>query len=254
VAVAQASTNLNVEHAEFFSTALNRTMPYTIFLPPGYDSGEESYPTLYMLHGASGTNIEWENYGIFGQAQQMMLRGEIAPFIIVLPQGDQSYWVDHADGELWGLYTARDVVADVDARYRTITSSKSRAIGGLSMGADGALQLALNFPGTFGIVGADSPVLRPFDQAPAYFGDFEFFKAHSVPYLVVSKADVAETLTININVGQSDIWYANTLALDQQLQNLGIVHGFQVWSGEHNAAFWTDHVPDGLRFYSNSFR
>ncbi|TMC35023.1 MAG: hypothetical protein E6J24_04710, partial [Chloroflexi bacterium] len=99
--------------------------------------------------------------------------GDIRPLIIVLPQGDKAYWVDHAlptDQEAWGRYMAKDVVADVDARYRTVADLAHRAIGGVSMGAHGAVQLALNYPDTFSIVGAHSLVLRRFDTAPWYFG------------------------------------------------------------------------------------
>jgi S-formylglutathione hydrolase FrmB len=72
----------------------------------------------------------------------------------VLLKGDQSYWVDWADdGPAWGLYSARDVVQHVDASFRTLTDPASRAVGGLSMGGHGALQLALTYPGVFGVVG-----------------------------------------------------------------------------------------------------
>ena len=37
------------------SSALQRTMPYLIYLPPGYESGARRYPVLYMLRGNSGS-------------------------------------------------------------------------------------------------------------------------------------------------------------------------------------------------------
>ena len=59
--------------------------------------------------------------------------------------------MDHAlptDKEAWGRYMAKDVIANVDARFRTLADAPHRAIGGVSMGAHGAIQLAMNFPGT----------------------------------------------------------------------------------------------------------
>src|SRR5437867_3133913 len=154
----------DVRTVTFKSLALGRAMPYSISLPPGYAPSKRVYPVLYMLHGMSGTNDEWREYGIFDAADRMIRSGEIRPLIIVLPQGDKAYWVDHAlptDQEAWGRYMAKDVVADVDARYRTVADLAHRAIGGVSMGAHGAVQLALNYPDTFSIVGAHSLVLLP---------------------------------------------------------------------------------------------
>jgi hypothetical protein len=134
-----------VERSVFHSAALGREIAYTIYLPSGYDeSTQNSYPTLYMLHGMGGHNTEWEGYGLLDAADKLIATGEIAPIIIVLPQGDQSYWVDWADGgPTWGLYLARDVVQHIDARFRTVANPSGRAVGGLSMGAHGALQVAL---------------------------------------------------------------------------------------------------------------
>lgn len=119
----------------FFSATLGRAMPYFVYLPVGYAESGTRYPVLYMLHGYGGSNTEWIGYGLPETADHMMNAGEIPPMIIVLPQGDQAYWVNHANGgERWGDYTARDVVQQIDATYRTIPDAPHRAVGGLSMG------------------------------------------------------------------------------------------------------------------------
>src|SRR5438093_9810425 len=109
-----------------------------------------------MLHGLGGSDAEWRTYGIFDTAERLIRGGELVPMIIVLPEGGRAYWVDHAatDKEAWGRYMAKDVVADVDAHFHTLAEATDRAIGGDSMGAHGALQLAMNYPGTFSVVGA----------------------------------------------------------------------------------------------------
>src|SRR5207248_8112965 len=117
-----APTPSRVESDTFFSPALGQTMPYFIYLPSGYDSSSTTrYPVLYMLHGAGGSNTEWEGYGLFGTADQLIGSGAIAPLIIVLPQGDQAFWMDHANGgPKWGTYTAHDVVGEIDGHFRTL--------------------------------------------------------------------------------------------------------------------------------------
>ena len=40
-----------VQTIEFHSPAVERMMKYNIVLPAGYDSSQERYPVLYLLHG-----------------------------------------------------------------------------------------------------------------------------------------------------------------------------------------------------------
>ena len=42
-----------VRTVEFYSPAVDRTMKYNILLPAEYDSSDERYPVLYLLHGLS---------------------------------------------------------------------------------------------------------------------------------------------------------------------------------------------------------
>jgi S-formylglutathione hydrolase FrmB len=243
------------EYATLYSAALGREMPFNVFLPQGYDGSFERYPVLYMLHGMGGTNKEWEYYGLFEEAGRLMRTGEIAPFIIVLPQGDFGYWVDQADGgPRWSEYVVQEVVAEVDRRYRTLNEASARAIGGLSMGADGALQLALNNPEVFSVVGAHSPVLKPFGAAPEFFGDVSYFEARYPVTLVQQQTEVARRLTISIDVGDVDVWLGNAEAFHEQLLVLGVGHEWHVWSGSHDAEYWSAHVVDNLRFYSAAFQ
>lgn len=244
------TTPSRTEFSTLYSAALGREMPLDVFLPPGYDSSDQRYPVLYMLHGMGGTNKEWEYYGLFEEADRLMRAGEMIPFIVVLPQGDYGYWVDQANGgPRWGEYVAREVVAEVDRRYRTLPDPSARAVGGLSMGADGALQLALNNPDVFSVVGAHSPVLKPYGDAPEFFGDVVYFEAHYPVTLVQFQTEVTKRLTISIDVGDVDIWLTNAVAFHEELNRLGVRHEWHVWPGEHNAEYWTAHVVDNLRFY-----
>lgn len=36
---------------------------YAVYLPEGYDESKESYPVLYLLHGAKGSNESWIKFG-----------------------------------------------------------------------------------------------------------------------------------------------------------------------------------------------
>jgi enterochelin esterase-like enzyme len=252
--VASAGTP-EIRTMTFHSAALGRAMPYAIYLPPGYASASARYPVLYMLHGMSGTNAEWRGYGIFDQADRMIRAGELDPMIIVLPQGDRAYWVDHAlptDREAWGRYMALDVTAAVDAAFRTRADAPHRAIGGVSMGAHGAMQLALNYPGTFSVVGAHSLVLRRYDTAPAYFGSRSDWANRDPMQLVHAKAQAVRSLALWIDIGSADPWSKLAEQFNAELTTLGVAHQWHQWSGDHSASYWSQHLADYLRFYGSS--
>lgn len=103
----------------------------------------------------------------------------LPPMIIVMPDGDSSFYVNRLDGrKTWppldgpefvnGIrrgatgqyetYIYRDLVGHIDSTYRTIDSSGARGIGGFSMGGIGSMNLALGHPDVFSSVTALSAV------------------------------------------------------------------------------------------------
>jgi enterochelin esterase-like enzyme len=240
----------------FSSVTLGLQMPYTVYLPAGYDqTAPARYPVLYMLHGVGGQKTEWEGYRLLETADRLIATREIEPLLIVLPQGDQSYWVDWADGgPAWGRYTAREVVQRIDATYRTLAEPRSRAVGGLSMGAHGALQLALSYPGVFGVVGAHSPSLRSFDARLPYFGDQAYFSTHDPLQLVQAQPERARPLQLWLDVGADDGWYSAVAELHTALDRAGVGHVWRVYAGGHDGPYWTAHAADYLRFYAAALR
>lgn len=247
----------DIRDLTFTSDALGRAMPYSIYLPPGYEASAQRYPVLYMLHGMSGTKDEWAQYGLFATADRMIRAHEIRPLIIVLPQGDTGYWVDHAlptDKTAWGRYMAKDVVASVDSQFRTMSVAAHRAIGGVSMGAHGAMQLAMNFPNTFSVVGAHSLVLRRYDTAPAYFGSLADWAKRDPMQLVYSTAQAMKGLDLWIDIGTSDPWAKLAEQFNGELASLKIDHQWHEWSGDHSASYWETHLEDYMRFYDSALR
>jgi len=247
-----------VEKGTFHSSALNRTMQYVVYLPPGYDANPNArYPAAYMLHGGGGDIMEWPSYGLFDTADRLMGDRTVPPFILVLPEGDQEYWVDHvidkrtgANGEKWGTYTAKEVVPTIDARFRTIARQDARAIGGLSMGGHGAMQLAMNFPGIWSAIGAHSPSLRPEGDAPTYLGFGADFAARDPLDLILAKPDLARSYTWWIDTGDADPWKAPATDVHVALQQLGIAHDWHVYPGGHELAYWSAHMEEYVRYYA----
>ena len=245
----------------FYSASLGRTMSYIVYLPPGYSTNPNvRYPVLYMLHGIGSGNTEWVRYGLLGWGDQLMRANMINQFIIVLPQGEESYWVDWANGgPKWGAYLAKDVVGEIDAHFRTLAQRDQRAIGGISMGGHAALQLSINYPTVFGIAGAHSPSLHTRSTAPQYFGNEAYFEAHDPSHLFTAHPEIARTLKLWIDVGEKDAWLPVVSALHTQLQTEDIAHEWHTFTGDtltggHTGEYWSTHIPDYLRFYSSAFK
>lgn len=133
---------------------------YTVYLPPGYDDAAQEYPTLYLLHGRGDTQAAWQQ--VTGDLDELIGAGEIQPMVVVMPDApwnDRGSWYTDSlytgDATGAGVGTAvetaftRDLVAHVDATYRTVEDREARAVGGYSMGGAGALRFTLAHQDTF---------------------------------------------------------------------------------------------------------
>jgi enterochelin esterase-like enzyme len=239
----------------FTSPSLQRLMPYYVYLPPGYETGVGRYPVLYLLHGYYGSFIEWAEVGIHQAADELILSGEIQPMIIVMPEGEQSYYVNQGeDGPRWADYIARDVVAEIDRNFRTIPAAEARAIGGLSMGGTGALHVAFTHPDQFAIVGAHAPTLkweRPEDKFP--FADDDYYRLVN-PLVEATELDGFDNLTIMLDIGDDDAGWFTVDELHQSLDDRGIASELVYLHGSHSAEYWIDHQWDYLPAYDRAFK
>lgn len=232
----------------FYSNAIDEEYPYYVYLPPDYDTAGRRYPVLYLLHGAAASYEEWLSYGFVDVLDRLHTALEIHPMIVIFPQGDYSYWVNHADtGKRWGDYVVRNLVRHVDATYRTLPLPARRAIGGLSMGGHGALQLGFNNPNVFGVVGAHSPSLREDDGEIPLLGTGEEWVKRD-PIELAEHAPQIERLKVWIDIGQDDVYYERAELLRDAL----VARGIQLdWHAQEDRDHgdWELYLEDYIRFY-----
>lgn len=237
-------------NVQFFSPSLGEDMPYFIYLPPGYQEERRLYPVLYMLHGNSGSYEEWLAYGLVDRADRMIVSRQILPLIIVLPQGDFSYWINHlGDEPQWGDYLSIDLVRHIGATYRVFPDPDRRAVGGLSMGGTGALLNAFWKPDVFGVAGAHSSSL-PEEGARDFLGAGRDYRVRD-PISVAGfrPRGALARLRIWIDIGDEDAWLPRAEQLHTTLEGRGIAHDWQVFPGDHDGDYWSSHVIDYLLFY-----
>ena len=90
----------------------------------------------------------------------------------------------------WETFVARDVVHAIDKRYRTIPSGRARAIGGLSEGGYGSLNIALHHPREFKVIQSWSGYVRA-DHLRSIFGTEPARLAYNSPLLELPKRAAA---------------------------------------------------------------
>ncbi|MEZ4768830.1 MAG: alpha/beta hydrolase-fold protein [Caldilineales bacterium] len=152
---------ITVEIGEITSQALAgnllgdpATRKFYVFLPPGYDASDKHYPVVYVLHGY--TDNETGLAGNFKNSYDKALaEGDVQEMIFVFPNahnklGGSCYLSSPTIGD-YGTYISQELVAQIDATYRTIPDPASRGITGCSMGGDGSMYLALKHPDVFGV-------------------------------------------------------------------------------------------------------
>ncbi len=155
-----------------------RSQRVYVYLPPGYDGLRlhRGYPVLYLLHGTPGRPDQFLRIVRAGILDDVLVAQHRAPpLIVVMPFGSTGVFTDKewANGvrrdEGWETFVERDLVDAIDAQYRTLASGSGRAIGGLSEGGYGALNIALHHPGEFRVVESWSGYERAADVG-AIFG------------------------------------------------------------------------------------
>jgi enterochelin esterase-like enzyme len=142
----------SIEHASFPSPSLPGEGSFFAYLPPGYASGAERYPVLYLLHGRNGHANAFLEIGIQQTLDKLIGARAIPPMIVVMVQDRPTLnnWRDI------GAHHDETYVVEVqelaDRMLRTIPARWARAVAGDSMGGFGAMNVALTNPLRFSVV------------------------------------------------------------------------------------------------------
>ncbi|MGH9743150.1 MAG: alpha/beta hydrolase, partial [Candidatus Acidiferrum sp.] len=143
------------------SKILQRTVPYCILLPPGYDAEKtRHYPILYLLHGLGDNDQMLIHSGGMNLVEDLWEQHQLGEFLIVTPSAGASFYINSRDGRhRYEDFFLREFMPEVEKRYRAQSDRKSRGIAGISMGGYGALHIAFQHPRLFAAVGALSAAL-----------------------------------------------------------------------------------------------
>lgn len=150
-----------VAEVHYYSTALGRTRRMHVYTPPGYEMGRDTYPVLYLLHGAFDGDDSWSTVGRAGFiVDNSIAAGDARPMIVVMPDGHTARFGGGGVGGLNMADFVREFTADIkpyiESTYRARADRASTAIAGLSMGGAQTLDIAFGDPTSYAYVGVFS--------------------------------------------------------------------------------------------------
>jgi S-formylglutathione hydrolase FrmB len=290
-----------VEYAHHHSEALGVDKTFLVYVPAGYDDAPaKRWPVFYYLHGLTSLETEWVQVGKLDESADAIHLAAL----VVMPDGDDGFYIDSAtpidydacmrDGtglfdkdadhettcvhrRSYEAYIAKELVAHIDATYRTIASRDGRAIAGVSMGGYGALSIALRHPDDYAAVASHSGVDTLLYDGPRPYvsGQVQVAPAldqRTVPKLVASwtemlfgpdiatwrardPAVLVQSLSANAPAVYLDCGTEDGLRLideahflDELLTKQHVAHVAHYGPGDHNYKFWIPRVRDSLAF------
>jgi enterochelin esterase-like enzyme len=239
----------------YYSSMLNSLRTYGVTLPPDYDMHpEQRYPVIFLLHGGHGDPTDWFKKGdALTTLQQLYSENRLPPSIVITPDGydnrgsspyaDPQY-LDGPDGKI-ATAIGDELVTIVQQRYRTLPTPNFWAIGGLSSGGWGAINIGLHFPNHFSVLFSHS----------GYFVDQN--SAENSPLTIVESLpeSTLQQLRIYLDSGEDDrLYLSQSREFEQELDRLHVTSVFHAFPGAHSWSYWREHLADSLTFVGEQFQ
>ena len=230
---------------------VNLTLQSKLLGKPVFDvlvtptGGGKGRPLLVFLHGYGASPSDTLSLAFLKALRGL---GDRAP-VVFLPEGDVGWWHDDVNGP-WGTYVLEEAIPA--ALERSGANSDRVAIGGISMGGFGALDLGRVEPKRFCAVGGHSPAIFERGSADAEFAfdNAADFTRHDL--LGLAREDNPYDAPVWIDVGSDDELRPAATKLARELRANDADVSFHVWPGSHNGAYWDAHFAQYLSFYADA--
>jgi enterochelin esterase-like enzyme len=229
---------VHVHHYNSASVHANRRLH--VYTPPGYESGKDTYPVLYLLHGSGDTDMEWSTIGRAGMiADNFFSDGRLRPMIIVMPDGHAVKSGERTKNtELFEADLIGDIIPLIEKTYRVKADRETRALAGLSMGGSQTLRISLNHADMFAYIGV-------FSSGVSATTTDEFKKRHEA-VLAKGAEFTAQNRLFWVGMGKEDQGAANAKNMVDILKASGIQTTYHVSEGGHTWKNWRDYLAQFL--------
>ena len=255
------------ETVPFESRLVGAPLHYNVILPADYardSSKQRRYPVVYLLHGLSGSAGDWVS-----ARARLADHAARYPFIVVVPEGRDGWYTDSATvpNEKFESYFVKELIPDVDRRFRTVAAREGRAVAGLSMGGYGSLKFGLKHPELFAFAGSMSGALdaaswipdekllafvRPSIArvyGPADAPDNETRRANDIFRLVreLTPERTKALPFLYLDCGTEDFLIGGNRNFSALLIEKKVPHEFRQLPGGHSWPYWDRQVQEVLR-------
>ncbi|HEY0057313.1 MAG TPA: alpha/beta hydrolase-fold protein [Pedobacter sp.] len=258
------------DNLSFYSKILKSERKFSIYLPPGYESSQRSYPSLYLLHGSGDDQTGWVQFGeVLNITDKAISEGKATPMIIIMPDataGRQGYFNDIKGDWNYEDFFFKELIPYVEKTYRIKSEKRFRAVSGLSLGGGGTFMYALHHPEMFSSACPLSASTGPtsLEDLKAYHqrkniivSDQQteiYYKQHSTIALIDSiPSNQKNAVRWYIDCGDDDFLYEGNSLVHIAMRKKEIPHEYRVRDGGHSWTYWRDSLPEVLEFVSQAF-
>jgi enterochelin esterase-like enzyme len=253
------------------SKILNMERKYAIYLPPGYESSERSYPVLYLLHGGGDDQTGWVQFGeVQHITDQAIKEGKATAMIIVMPDantGRRGYFNDVNNEWRYEDFFFEELMPEVEKKYRIKSEKRYRAIAGLSMGGGGSFFYAMHRPDLFSSACPLSAAVRnnTFEEFKQGLENQKvtvknpgaltaYFDRHqALRQIELNDAEAMKSVKWYFDCGDDDFLYEGNSLIHIAMKKKEIPHEFRIRDGAHNWTYWRESLPEVLGFVSETF-
>lgn len=264
-------TSAQVDTIQVYSQAMDKYLKAAVVKPDSYSGTEKVFPSVYLLHGGSGSFSDWHQK-VTQENLLLDLANQYQVLIITPGVGPASYYYDSPllDSVKYETYFIKELIPFIDQNYRTFNKREARAITGLSMGGHGAMMLSAKNPELFiaagsmsGVMNIDTdlwktgPSLREERKAAqqVMLGNIQYkspFSEYTAVGLV--KRMKENGIALLIDCGVDDFLIATNRQIHQLLLENGTPHEYTERPGAHSWEYWTEALPFHMLFIDNVFK
>jgi putative tributyrin esterase len=241
----------------YHSHSLQKASSFNIIFPddPGIP---RPWAAFYLLHGLSDDHTIWMRRTSIERYVQGL------PLVVVMPNGDRGWYTNAVEGYKYEDDVIKDVVGLVDRTFPVKAEREGRAIGGLSMGGYGAVKLGLKHHETFASVNSHSgaigflrgEVKKNKELSPEFeriFGEKPAGGPED-PFAILEKIDHGRIPAMRIDCGVDDFLIEQNRDFHKFLEERHVAHEYQEFPGNHNWAYWDEHVQQAIAFHVRNLK